>query len=124
MQPVLEQNCTACHGAIKQLGGVRLDTPSGFEKAKPSAVLASVESGAMPPGEKLAPRSLAALREWLKSGAAWPAGVVIATGGAGAGGADNLALARRIHARIALEACDRGRKRGLQDDDPPHRVSL
>ncbi|MES1256928.1 MAG: formylglycine-generating enzyme family protein, partial [Acidobacteriota bacterium] len=40
------------------------------------------------------------LREWLKSGAAWPAGVVVATGGAGAGGADNMALARRIHARI------------------------
>jgi formylglycine-generating enzyme required for sulfatase activity len=100
VQPVLEQNCTACHGSIKQLGGVRLDTPSGFEKTKPSAVLAVVESGAMPPGEKLAPEALAALRDWLKSGAPWPSGVVIATGGAGAGGADNLALARLIHARI------------------------
>ena len=99
--PVLEQNCTSCHGAIKQLGGVRLDTPSGFEKARPAVVLASVESGSMPPGEKLTAAELAGFRDWLKSGAAWPAGIVAATGGAGAGGADNMALARRIHDRIA-----------------------
>jgi formylglycine-generating enzyme required for sulfatase activity len=110
VQPVLEQNCTACHGAIKQLGGVRLDTPTGFEKTKPSVVLASVESGAMPPGEKLAPEALTALRQWLRSGEPWPSGVVIATGGAGAGGADNLALARLIHARITSKPVPAGQK--------------
>src|SRR5581483_5363301 len=57
----------------------------------------------MPPGEKLAPAELSALRDWLKGGAAWPAGVVIATGGAGSGGADNLALARRIYARVTTQ---------------------
>jgi formylglycine-generating enzyme required for sulfatase activity len=104
VQPVLEQNCTACHGSIKQLGGVRLDTPSGFAKVTPARVLGAVESGAMPPGERLAPEETARLREWVKGGAAWPAGVVIATGGAGAGGADNMALARRIHEKIAAKA--------------------
>ncbi len=108
VQPVLEQNCTACHGSIKQLGSVRLDTPSGFEKATPASVLASIESGAMPPGEKLTPAELSALREWLKGGAAWPAGVVIATGGAGAGGADNMALARRIYAKINAQPAPSG----------------
>ena len=54
----------------------------------------------MPPGEKLAPAELQVMREWLKGGAAWPPGLVIATGGAGAGGADNMGLARRIHQRI------------------------
>ena len=34
VQPVFEQNCTACHGAIKQLGGVRLDTPSGSKRPR------------------------------------------------------------------------------------------
>ena len=99
-RPVLEQNCTGCHGSIKQLGGVRLDTPSGFEKAK-QRVLPSVESGVMPPGERLPAADLTALRDWLKTGGAWPAGVVIGTGGAGAGGADNKALARSIRDRIA-----------------------
>jgi formylglycine-generating enzyme required for sulfatase activity len=103
IQPLLEQNCTACHGSIKQLGAVRLDTPSGFEKAKPAVILASVESGAMPPGEKLTPKEVAALRDWVKVGAPWPAGVVVNTGGAGAGGADNMALARLIHAKITAQ---------------------
>jgi len=99
-QRALEQNCTACHGASKQLGNVRLDSRSGFEKAGAVSVLLSVESGAMPPGEKLAASDFASLRNWLKSGAEWPAGVVIATGGGGSGGADNLALERRLHDRI------------------------
>ena len=100
IQPLLEQNCTACHGSIKQLGGLRIDTPSGFEKARAASVLASVEAGRMPPGEKLPAKELTALREWVKAGAPWPSGVVLATGGAGAGGADNPALARLIYARI------------------------
>lgn len=49
IQPVLEEHCTACHGSVKQLGGVRLDAPSGLEAATPAKVLASVESGKMPP---------------------------------------------------------------------------
>jgi formylglycine-generating enzyme required for sulfatase activity len=100
IQPLLEQNCTACHGAVRQSGGIRLDTPSGFEKANPKSVLAAVEGGRMPPGEKLAPNEQAALREWVNGGASWPAGLVVATGGAGAGGADNLSLARKIHDKI------------------------
>src|SRR5207249_1508098 len=92
VRPVLEQNCTACHGAIRQLGSIRLDTPAGFERATAKAVLSSIESGKMPPGEKLTPPELTAIRDWIKSGAAWPSGIVIDTGGAGAGGADNLGL--------------------------------
>ena len=100
IQPLLEQNCTACHGSLKQLGTVRLDTPSGFEKAQPIAILASMESGSMPPGEKLPSAQLAIFREWIQAGAPWPGGLVLRTGGAGAGGADNVALARLIHAKI------------------------
>jgi len=103
IQPALEEHCTACHGAVKQSGGVRLDTPSGLEAATPAKVLTSVESGKMPPAatDTLAPAELAALRDWLKTGAAWPEGIVIASGGGGAGGADNKALAIRIHDKIA-----------------------
>jgi len=100
IRPLLEQNCTACHGAIRQSGSIRLDTPAGFGRATPKAVLSSIESGKMPPGEKLTEPELAAIRDWIRSGAAWPSGVVVDTGGAGAGGADNLGLARRIHQKI------------------------
>jgi formylglycine-generating enzyme required for sulfatase activity len=104
VQPVLEQNCTGCHGGIRQLGGVRLDSASGFERAKPNVVLAAVESGRMPPGERLSAPDQTALRTWVMAGAAWPPGAVLATGGAGAGGADNLTLVRRIRAKIVEAA--------------------
>lgn len=100
VKPVLEQNCTGCHGGIRQLGGVRLDTASGFTKAKPEAVLASVESGRMPPGDRLTPPEQTALRQWVLAGAVWPENMVLETGGAGAGGADNRALVRRIREQI------------------------
>jgi formylglycine-generating enzyme required for sulfatase activity len=102
IRPVLEEHCTACHGSVKQLGGIRLDAPSGLEAATAAKVLASLDAGKMPPPatDNLTPAELAMLREWLKSGAAWPAGIVITSGGGGAGGADNMALARRIHDKI------------------------
>ena len=103
VQPLLEEHCTACHGSVKQLGGVRLDAPSGVETATPARVLASLESGKMPPpaGDSLTPAEIGVLRDWLKGGTAWPNGVVLASGGSGSGGADNMALARRIHDKIA-----------------------
>lgn len=100
IQPLLEQNCTGCHGGIRQVGGVRLDTSSGMMKTGPATVLAAVESGRMPPGERLAAAEQAALRDWVRAGATWPEGRVVATGGAGAGGADNMALVRRIREAI------------------------
>ena len=102
VQPLLEEHCTACHGSVKQLGGVRLDGPSGFEAATAAKVLASVEAGKMPPpaGDSLSAAELATLRDWLRSGGAWPAGVVLMSGGGGTGGADNMALARRIHDKV------------------------
>ncbi len=90
---------------VRQLGrGVRLDTPSGLEAITAAKVLASVDSRKMPPaegGDALAIGELSALRDWLKSGGSWPAGVVIASGGGGASGVDNMALAKRIHDKIA-----------------------
>jgi formylglycine-generating enzyme required for sulfatase activity len=103
IQPLLEEHCTGCHGSVRQLGGVRLDTPSGFEAITPAKILASVDTRKMPPGEgdALAADELSALREWLKAGGPWPTGVVIASGGGGASGVDNMALVRRIHDKIA-----------------------
>lgn len=103
VRPLLEEHCTACHGSVKQLGGVRLDAPSGLAAATAAKVLASLESQKMPPpaGDSLTPAEIAALRDWLKSGAAWPDGVVLTSGGSGSGGADNMALVKRIHDKIS-----------------------
>ena len=104
VKPVLEQNCTGCHGGIRQLGGVRLDTSSGLNKTKANVVLASVESGRMPPGERLTSAEQVALRQWVLAGAVWPASLVLETGGAGVGGADNMALVRRIREKVVASA--------------------
>lgn len=104
VKPVLEQNCTGCHGGIRQLGGVRLDTSSGLDKTKANVVLASVESGRMPPGERLTSAEQVALRQWVLAGAVWPASLVLETGGAGVGGADNMALVRRIREKVVASA--------------------
>ncbi len=104
VKPVLEQNCTGCHGGIRQLGGVRLDTSSGLNKTKANVVLASVESGRMPPGERLTSTEQTALRAWVLAGAIWPENLVLETGGAGAGGADNMALVRRIREKVVAAA--------------------
>ena len=102
IQPLLEEHCTACHGSVKQSGGVRLDAPSGVEAATLAKMLASIGAGKMPPpaGDSLTAAEVGTLRDWLRSGAAWPAGVVLMSGGAGAGSADNMALARRIRGTI------------------------
>lgn len=124
VQPVFEQNCTACHGAIRQLGAVRLDTESGLQQAKPQRVLSAIESGSMPPSGKLPPGEMAAVRDWLRSGAEWPAGVVLRTGAAGLGGPDNRMLADSIHAKIAAQPQPAGPMRGYTTRIPATEVSF
>ena len=88
VRPLLFTKCQPCHGAKQQMGGIRLDsrdevlksgangavvTPGEPEK---SALLNVVHyDGAikMPPAGKLKPEEIAALTEWVKSGAIWPA---------------------------------------------------
>ncbi len=87
VRPLLYNKCYACHGAKQQAGGVRLDSRDAMLKSGgSSAVLTPGEpeksllvtvthyDGAvkMPPTGKLKPEEIAALTEWVKSGAAWP----------------------------------------------------
>src|SRR3954462_10460519 len=85
IKPVLQARCYACHGALKQKGGLRLDTAAlaikGGKTAtaiRPGDVEESViierassteESERMPPeGEPLKPAEIAALRAWIAQG--------------------------------------------------------
>lgn len=90
IKPVLRERCYACHGALKQNGGLRLDTASLLTKGGESGP--AIESGAaasslllrrvstadeserMPPeGNPLTASQIAALKNWIDQGAASPA---------------------------------------------------
>jgi len=98
VRPILAENCFGCHGAKKQQGGLRLDTAVGLAKGidgvavvapgKPeqSKLIASVERKGdypMPPdGVQLKKEQVAALVEWVKQGAVFPASMAVDPGNA------------------------------------------
>ena len=91
VKPLLRDKCFSCHGALKQEGGLRLDSASLIAKggdSGPAYVAGSVEQSLileratddddsrMPPaeeGSRLTSEEIAKLTEWIKSGAAAPA---------------------------------------------------
>lgn len=90
IKPLFAQRCVACHGALKQKGGLRLDTASLAIKGgkhgaaiKPGDAAASLllkritaadETDRMPPeGEPLTPVQITALRQWIAQRAKAPA---------------------------------------------------
>ncbi len=88
IRPILAENCLGCHGAKKQQAGLRLDSAAGLAKGtdagpvvvpgKPeqSKLIASVRrrgDNAMPPDGELTAEQVAALTEWVKQGAVFPA---------------------------------------------------
>ena len=87
--PVLRENCFDCHGPDKRKGGLRLDrqreamlggdsgaviVPGDSAKSSLYRLVAALDEGKqMPPKGKLLPtESIAAIRQWIDSGAAWP----------------------------------------------------
>ncbi|HET6425507.1 MAG TPA: DUF1553 domain-containing protein [Planctomycetaceae bacterium] len=89
VKPVLKERCYGCHAALKQEGGLRLDTAALILKGGDSgpAIKAGDLSGSeiiarvtskdtssrMPPeGDPLKPEEIAALREWITQGAHGP----------------------------------------------------
>lgn len=90
IRPILRERCIACHGALKQKAGLRLDTAALAIKggdsgaaiepgdADASLLLARVsatdDAERMPPeGEPLKPEQIAALRQWIAQKAEAPA---------------------------------------------------
>jgi len=86
---VLRERCLACHGALRQEAGLRLDTAelirrggdsgAGVVPGDPAASLLLSRITAMdlaermpPEGEPLKPEQIAALRNWVQSGAIGP----------------------------------------------------
>jgi len=101
VRPVLIEQCAACHGEKQQAGGLRLDTAEGLAKGASSGavvVAGDVEKSAllraihydgkikMPPTGKLTGEQIAALTEWVRRGAKWPATKILPAGTSTSGG--------------------------------------
>ncbi|HWB14166.1 MAG TPA: DUF1553 domain-containing protein [Pirellulales bacterium] len=89
IKPVLKDRCFACHGALKQESGLRVDTAAGLAKggetgpavapgrAEGSLLIqrltASDAAERMPPeGKPLTPEQIASISAWIASGAPAP----------------------------------------------------
>lgn len=91
IKPIFAASCYACHGAIKQRGGLRLDTVAAMKdggdhgaslvpgKADDSVLLKHIRGDKgfkrMPPeseGEALKPAQIAAIKRWIEQGAPAP----------------------------------------------------
>lgn len=88
IKPLLAANCYACHGALKQEGGLRLDTAQSLKRggdsgsaidhqAEPCILIARVGSSdstlRMPPeGKPLTEQQINLLSQWIASGALAP----------------------------------------------------
>jgi hypothetical protein len=82
VQPIFQKRCYGCHGAAQQQGGLRLDKraiaqrvikPGDSVGSKLLAMVSSSEKLRMPPaGPPLTAAEIAALKEWIDSGANWP----------------------------------------------------
>ena len=95
IRPILTEHCQSCHGPKKQQAGLRLDSAAGLAKGtdegavvvpgqpEQSKLLASVQrkgDNAMPPDSELTKDQVAALTEWVKQGAVFPASTIAAVG--------------------------------------------
>src|SRR5688572_22244496 len=92
VEPILSQRCHECHGPSKQKGGLRLDSkehalqggdsgdklfvPGDPEKSKVIHLVRGDDPDeVMPPkGERLTPKQVDTLKNWIAQGADWPDG--------------------------------------------------
>jgi len=80
VRPVLLDVCAGCHGKDRAQGGLRLDGPVSLGKAQEVLRRVRGEGGKprMPQGGKLSDDKIVALETWVKSGAPWPEGKILA----------------------------------------------
>jgi len=105
--PVLTESCLPCHGSGKAGGGVRYSTAASAMRTivagapEKSTLYLSIESGAMPPGEKLPKAQVDAIRDWIKEGAKWPAGLSLEQARAAV---NERELVKRLHDKVAANS--------------------
>src|SRR3954454_4533921 len=85
---ILQQNCTPCHGADKQMGNLDLRTvasaleggerglaiqPGKSDESRLYRFIAGIEKPYMPPGKRLQKEDVETIRKWIDEGAKPPA---------------------------------------------------
>ncbi len=88
VRPILRTQCVACHSAANRTSGLALDSradafaggnrgaaiqPGASTKSLLVAALEQQGDLKMPPGKRLPDGQIAAIRDWIDRGAAWPA---------------------------------------------------
>jgi hypothetical protein len=96
VRPILVEYCHVCHGKEKQKAGLRLDSreailkgsdsgpvlvPREPDKSRLIEVIRYQGETKMPPKQQLPAEAIAALAEWVKQGAPYPAAASTAAGG-------------------------------------------
>lgn len=130
IQPILEQECLACHSSTKPQGDLNLSTretafttghksPSiraGYPDRSPlytSTTLAKDDKQLMPPigkGGPLAQEAIEKLRLWITQGAVWPDGVSLQAkpkASSALATPDTIELVAQIHALITQNSLQR-----------------
>ncbi len=76
VRPLLLASCVGCHGKESPGGGLRLDRAVAPDKAQEIVRRIKGEGGKarMPIGPPLSAEKIAVLEQWVREGAAWPAG--------------------------------------------------
>lgn len=103
---ILETKCVSCHGAEKQLGGLRLDSLNALTaggEGGPVIVVGDVSKSRlieaihftnpdlqMPPKLRLSDREIRTLERWVKEGPLWPEDAYDPAGGRPAGSSQGL----------------------------------
>lgn len=85
VRPILQENCTSCHGPLKQRGGMRLDrkssatknfsrriVPGGSENSRVYRRIKGELGSPMPPDGELKADQIATIKAWIDQGAEWP----------------------------------------------------
>ncbi len=82
VRPVLLSSCVSCHNKDNAQGGLKLDAAISKEKA--AEVVARIKAldgkPRMPQGGKLSDDKIAAIEDWVKTGAGWPTAVPVIAG--------------------------------------------
>jgi len=115
IRPILEENCTGCHGEARTEANLRLDRPSLLRRGGPrgpavvpgdparSTMIRAIRyedhTLMMPPSGKMPADRIAALEDWIRRGAPTPAErpIKAPTAAGGAGGFQAEMVRRRAH---------------------------
>jgi cytochrome c553 len=88
IRPLISNECVSCHGAEKQKGGLRLDSPEALQQGGDSGLVINLENPElslllkavrrsdpdfqMPPKNALSEEQVSLLERWIKIGVPWP----------------------------------------------------